>query len=303
MPSAAPRSSLSVTRVVAAMKEIKYPIEGVTPHDLTRMAEAVVQHEFEDPLDAIDYVYRQIIRDEEMVTPQDIDYLDIGDAFDEIEATPASVSSEEDREQRAAHAGAAAPAGAETGRGTGQGPGTRPSEQTGRGGEAEPVSEVSEPGTGGKPGEPVTEPGAEGKPQFVLPGTEQVSSAELAKRRAAERLKPKVAQRPTDEGLFGDESQQTDLADLTRKPPPKVDGGFDEAAFDAREKTIKRVASKRNDAYEAALAAGVRKRQCMKSRELGGVARGSNSAMEWRLQRICAGSGPSRSTSIPSAGS
>jgi hypothetical protein len=36
---------------------------------------------------------------------------------------------------------------------------------------------------------------------------------------AVPRLKPKVAQKPADEGLFGDESQQTDLVDMARKPP------------------------------------------------------------------------------------
>jgi hypothetical protein len=38
--------------------------------------------------------------------------------------------------------------------------------------------------------------------------------AEVAKRKAGEPLKPKVRQKPADEGLFGDEANQTDLVDL-----------------------------------------------------------------------------------------
>jgi hypothetical protein len=51
--------------------------------------------------------------------------------------------------------------------------------------------------------------------QFVLPGAERISSAELAKRRAAEPLKPKVAQKPLVEGLFGE------LALFFSTPPDK----------------------------------------------------------------------------------
>jgi hypothetical protein len=74
------------------------------------------------------------------------------------------------------------------------------------------------PAAGANAGErqPATERGAEGKPQLVIPGTERISDAELAKRKAAEALKPKVAQKPADEGLFGDESKQTDLVDQAR---------------------------------------------------------------------------------------
>lgn len=46
--------------------------------------------------------------------------------------------------------------------------------------------------------------------QHVLPGAERAPDAELAQRRADERLKPKVAQRPAGFGLFSDESKQTD---------------------------------------------------------------------------------------------
>ena len=55
--------------------------------------------------------------------------------------------------------------------------------------------------------------------QHVLPGAERAPDTELAQRRADERLKPKVAQRPADFGLFSDESKQTDLVDRARKAP------------------------------------------------------------------------------------
>jgi hypothetical protein len=40
--------------------------------------------------------------------------------------------------------------------------------------------------------------------------------AETAKQKAAEPLKPKVGQKPADEGLFGDRAYQTDLVDLAQ---------------------------------------------------------------------------------------
>jgi len=82
-------------------------------------------------------------------------------------------------------------------------------------GETEPRPRTGER----QPAEPTVERGVEGKPQLVIPGAERITSAELAKRRAAERLKPKVEQKPADQGLFSDESKQTDLVDLARKPP------------------------------------------------------------------------------------
>ena len=53
--------------------------------------------------------------------------------------------------------------------------------------------------------------------QHVIPGAEKVSDAEVAKRKAREPLKLKVEQKPADEGLFGDEANQTDLVDLAGK--------------------------------------------------------------------------------------
>ena len=56
--------------------------------------------------------------------------------------------------------------------------------------------------------------------QRVIPGAEKVSDAEIAKRRAREPLKPKVGQKPADEGLFGDGATQTDIIDLAGRPKP-----------------------------------------------------------------------------------
>jgi hypothetical protein len=50
--------------------------------------------------------------------------------------------------------------------------------------------------------------------QHVIPVAEKISDAEVAKRKARESLKPKVRQKPADEGLFGDEANQTDLVEL-----------------------------------------------------------------------------------------
>ena len=45
--------------------------------------------------------------------------------------------------------------------------------------------------------------------QHVIPGAEKISGAEVAKRKAGQPLKPQVAQKPADHGLFSDESKQT----------------------------------------------------------------------------------------------
>ena len=54
--------------------------------------------------------------------------------------------------------------------------------------------------------------------QHVIPGAEKISGAEVAKRKAGQPLKPQVAQKPADEGLFGDAANQTDLVDLAGRP-------------------------------------------------------------------------------------
>ena len=54
--------------------------------------------------------------------------------------------------------------------------------------------------------------------QQVIPGAEKISAAEVAKQKARQPLKPQVAQKPADEGLFGDWAYQTDLVDLAGRP-------------------------------------------------------------------------------------
>ena len=68
-----------------------------------------------------------------------------------------------------------------------------------------------------KPSRTKTESTSAGE-QHVIPGAEQVSDAEVAKRKAGEPLKPKIRQKPTDKGLFGDWANQTDRVDLAGRP-------------------------------------------------------------------------------------
>ena len=49
--------------------------------------------------------------------------------------------------------------------------------------------------------------------QHVIPGAEQISSAEVVRRRALAPLKPKAEQQPANHGLFSDESKQIDFID------------------------------------------------------------------------------------------
>ena len=76
--------------------------------------------------------------------------------------------------------------------------------------------------TGGERPSGGTERTAAGE-QHILPGAEHISDAELAKRRAAEPLKPGVAQKPADEGLFGEGHKQTDLVDQANAAAKKAE--------------------------------------------------------------------------------
>ncbi|MCC6775623.1 MAG: strawberry notch family protein [Hyphomicrobiales bacterium] len=80
---------------------------------------------------------------------------------------------------------------------------------------------------------PSTEPGTDNKPQLVLPGAEKIGQAEQAQRGAEKPLKPKVAQKSADEGLFGDGHKQADLVDLAgkRQAPPMGAKQFHVIAF------------------------------------------------------------------------
>jgi hypothetical protein len=55
--------------------------------------------------------------------------------------------------------------------------------------------------------------------QIKVPGTEPLTSAEMAKRQAAAPLRPIVAQKPCDVGLFSDNAAQVDLIDMLRRSP------------------------------------------------------------------------------------
>lgn len=52
--------------------------------------------------------------------------------------------------------------------------------------------------------------------QTVLSGAERITDADLARRLAERKLKPRVEQRPPV-GLFSDDRDQLDLVDLTRR--------------------------------------------------------------------------------------
>lgn len=52
--------------------------------------------------------------------------------------------------------------------------------------------------------------------QSAMPGIEPPTDAERAQHRAGQPLRGKVAQRPPDFGLFGDDAAQLDLVDVAR---------------------------------------------------------------------------------------
>lgn len=62
------------------------------------------------------------------------------------------------------------------------------------------------------------EPGADGKPQAVLPGAERVTSAYIARNRAAAPMMPRKPQKPCDVGLFSDDANQLDLVEMFQDP-------------------------------------------------------------------------------------
>ncbi|MCA1458106.1 hypothetical protein I6F35_33775 [Bradyrhizobium sp. BRP22] len=94
--------------------------------------------------------------------------------------------------------------------------------------------------------------------QTVLPGAEKISQAEQAQRKADEPLRPKAAQHPADEGLFGDENKQTDLLDLTKareSGPSDSDLDFDSIIDDALDKYAPEPKAKRTASAAAKSAA------------------------------------------------
>ena len=80
-----------------------------------------------------------------------------------------------------------------------------------------------------KAGLPTTETGADNKQQTVIPGAEKASDKTMAQRGADAGLKPKVAQKSADVGLFGDERNQTDMFSTpAKKPAPAPKDEFDD---------------------------------------------------------------------------
>lgn len=61
-----------------------------------------------------------------------------------------------------------------------------------------------------------TETGADGKPQTVIPGAERITDRERAQRGADQPLKPGKAQKPADQGLFGEPDTQLPLFAMKR---------------------------------------------------------------------------------------
>jgi hypothetical protein len=93
-----------------------------------------------------------------------------------------------------------------------------------------PVEEVPFPGETGEgrgEGRPdadraaAEDTGADNRPQAVIPGAERVGQGEQAQRRADAPMRPKANQKPADEGLFGDEKDQTDFFAQAPENPPK----------------------------------------------------------------------------------
>lgn len=67
--------------------------------------------------------------------------------------------------------------------------------------------------------------------QHIIPGGERISSAELARRRAAEPMRPKKVQDAIDFGLFGDSPRQTDLVETARAASPEERAAADAAGL------------------------------------------------------------------------
>jgi hypothetical protein len=162
--------------------------------------------EGEEPINAVEQASVQVDEDKGLAKPEQFDNIGIKVKADEVHGETAPGDRTDTTGERPTPAAAQAGAGAQAG-GTALGP------SAGTGSEPKP-SAAGEPG-----GKPATERTEAGPGQYIIPGTEPISDAERAKRAAAERLKPKVVQKPPDEGIFSDSSQQTDLVEQAQKPP------------------------------------------------------------------------------------
>jgi predicted RNA methylase len=175
--------------IVKALGEESFPEDSALPEDLDAAARLMATDGM-DPLDAFERAVMAAERGEGMVTPEDSLYPEVEDGYDAAEQQPAPQGVE-----------TAAPKGGDRAKG---------------GEAAVPEAGGGAPDAGARAGqEPTSERTAAGE-QAVIPGAERISAAEQAKRGAAKGLKPTVGQKPADEGLFGDEKNQTDLVDMAR---------------------------------------------------------------------------------------
>jgi len=156
------------------------------PQDVERAAKLVVSEEL-DPESAWERAVMADNREKGLARPEDDEYYRDFEGFDDA------------AERRPAYPpGEPAPGAGEER----AGPGAQEA-LPGGGEQARPPIEARAP---------TTEQTPQGE-QFVLPGAERISDAELVQRRADERLRPTADQRPADEGLFGERAQQTDLSE------------------------------------------------------------------------------------------
>lgn len=204
-------------RLDAAVEDVKAAIKEyslITNDDHINAAARQVVEEGEHPVNAIEHVlYREAIeRDDEIA--QDQAHAEAETYQEAIGTAGAAVPPiVEQQERPSTEAPVAAP-------------------------EREQPREAGE-GAGRQRDDVTSESGAEGKPQLVIPGAEKIGQGEQAQRRADKPMRPTKAQKPADEGLFGDESKQTDLVDMARKPPapPKEETeriGFESAGVTKR---------------------------------------------------------------------
>lgn len=195
----------------AAMKAAKIATEAV-PDDI-RKASIEYMHSFGfEPLDALDYAMLKAEREaqwlesenarlaaEHIIEREEGPHADVANVPPEAERASARLGDEDEARREATTGGEAGVPQRSTGAAAERGAG--------------PAGERSEPASTERTG--TTERTAAGE-QHVIPGTEHISDAERAKRAAERPLKPQVAQKAPDEGLFSDESKQIDLVEQAK---------------------------------------------------------------------------------------
>ncbi len=105
-------------------------------------------------------------------------------------------------------------------------------------------SEFGEHGTSGGPNAGgqsdlfSAEPGADNRPQLVIPGAERRPTADVARLRAAAPLRPRVAQKPLESGLFGEQHKQSELFGAQKPAQGKAAAPAPEKAAPAEPKPL-----------------------------------------------------------------